>query len=148
MLRGLSLLTVQHALTSSGHRAPRSWSCGLSSGERCDLDEDALTNRGWQAAQVPKPNHFWAGEVCSVASVMDVLWIAAIAIRILLEKSVPTARLISRISGALLAAAGVWLERSEWGRPRQPARSRSPAPRVLASSATRAGADTRCVSSR
>jgi predicted metal-binding membrane protein len=44
-----------------------------------------------------------------VGGVMNVLWIAGIATLILLEKTVPTARLIPRISGALLAAAGAWL---------------------------------------
>jgi len=42
-----------------------------------------------------------------VGGVMNVLWIAGIAILILLEKIVPTGQLIPRISGALMAAAGV-----------------------------------------
>ncbi|MFD2051624.1 DUF2182 domain-containing protein [Mesorhizobium calcicola] len=44
-----------------------------------------------------------------VGGVMNVLWIAGIAILILLEKTVPTGQLIPRISGALMAAIGVWL---------------------------------------
>jgi predicted metal-binding membrane protein len=44
-----------------------------------------------------------------VGGVMNVLWIAGIAVLILLEKTVPTGRLIPRLSGALIAAGGVWL---------------------------------------
>lgn len=44
-----------------------------------------------------------------VGGIMNVLWIAGLTILILLEKLVPTGRLIPRISGALIAAAGVWL---------------------------------------
>jgi predicted metal-binding membrane protein len=44
-----------------------------------------------------------------VGGVMNVLWIAGIAILILLEKTVPTGQLIPRISGTLMAAIGVWL---------------------------------------
>jgi predicted metal-binding membrane protein len=40
---------------------------------------------------------------------MNVLWIAVIAIFVLLEKVVPAGRLISRVSGAGFLAAGVWL---------------------------------------
>ena len=40
---------------------------------------------------------------------MNLLWIAGLTILILVEKIVPTGRLIPRISGALIAAAGVWL---------------------------------------
>ncbi|MDX8541021.1 DUF2182 domain-containing protein [Mesorhizobium abyssinicae] len=44
-----------------------------------------------------------------VGGVMNVLWIAAIAILILLEKTVPTGRALPRISGAMMVAIGVWL---------------------------------------
>ncbi|SDA66392.1 DUF2182 domain-containing protein [Mesorhizobium qingshengii] len=44
-----------------------------------------------------------------VGGVMNVLWIAGIAILVLLEKTVPTGQLIPRISGALMAATGAWL---------------------------------------
>ncbi|TIO07587.1 DUF2182 domain-containing protein [Mesorhizobium sp.] len=44
-----------------------------------------------------------------VGGVMNVLWIAGIAILVLLEKTVPTGQLIPRISGALMAITGVWL---------------------------------------
>jgi len=44
-----------------------------------------------------------------VGGVMNVLWIAGIAILILMEKTVPTGQLIPRISGALMAAIGAWL---------------------------------------
>ncbi|TIX38041.1 MAG: DUF2182 domain-containing protein, partial [Mesorhizobium sp.] len=44
-----------------------------------------------------------------VGGVMNVLWIAAIAILILLEKTVPTGRALPRISGAVMVAIGVWL---------------------------------------
>jgi predicted metal-binding membrane protein len=44
-----------------------------------------------------------------VGGVMNVLWIAGIAILVLLEKTVPTGQLIPRISGMLMAAAGAWL---------------------------------------
>jgi predicted metal-binding membrane protein len=44
-----------------------------------------------------------------VGGIMNLLWIAGLMILILLEKLVPAARLIPRISGAVAAAAGVWL---------------------------------------
>lgn len=44
-----------------------------------------------------------------VGGVMNVLWIAGLAILVLLEKTVPAGRVIPRISGALMAAAGLWL---------------------------------------
>jgi predicted metal-binding membrane protein len=44
-----------------------------------------------------------------VGGVMNVLWIAGIAILVLLEKTVPTGQLIPRISGTLVAAIGAWL---------------------------------------
>ncbi len=44
-----------------------------------------------------------------VGGVMNFAWIGLIAILILLEKTMPVGRLISRLSGLLLAAAGVRL---------------------------------------
>ena len=44
-----------------------------------------------------------------VGGVMNVLWIAAIAILVLAEKVIPAGRVISRIAGAGLFAGGVWL---------------------------------------
>jgi predicted metal-binding membrane protein len=44
-----------------------------------------------------------------VAGVMNVVWIAALAILVLAEKVIPAGRVLSRIAGAGLAAAGVWL---------------------------------------
>jgi predicted metal-binding membrane protein len=44
-----------------------------------------------------------------VGGVMNVLWIAAIAIFVLAEKIVPAGRLISRIAGAGFVGGGVWL---------------------------------------
>ena len=44
-----------------------------------------------------------------VGGVMNVLWIAGIAILILLEKTVPAGQFIPRISGVLMAGAGLWL---------------------------------------
>jgi predicted metal-binding membrane protein len=44
-----------------------------------------------------------------VVGIMNLLWIAGLTILILLEKIIPAGRLIPRISGALIAAAGVWL---------------------------------------
>ncbi|RJT36318.1 DUF2182 domain-containing protein [Mesorhizobium waimense] len=44
-----------------------------------------------------------------VGGVMNVLWIAGIAILVLLEKTMPTGQLIPRISGALMVAIGAWL---------------------------------------
>ncbi|MER8981224.1 DUF2182 domain-containing protein [Mesorhizobium sp. M0870] len=44
-----------------------------------------------------------------VGGVMNVLWIAGIAILVLLEKTVPTGQLIPRVSGALMAAIGIWI---------------------------------------
>jgi predicted metal-binding membrane protein len=44
-----------------------------------------------------------------VGGVMNILWIAGLAILILLEKVVPTGMLLSRLSGALMLFAGIWL---------------------------------------
>ena len=44
-----------------------------------------------------------------VGGVMNIAWIGGIAILILLEKTLPAGRLISRIFGMLIAAAGFWL---------------------------------------
>jgi predicted metal-binding membrane protein len=44
-----------------------------------------------------------------VGGVMNVLWIAAIAIFVLAEKIIPSGRLISRIAGAGFIAGGMWL---------------------------------------
>jgi predicted metal-binding membrane protein len=44
-----------------------------------------------------------------VGGVMNVLWIAAIAILVLAEKVIPAGRAISRIAGAGLFAGGAWL---------------------------------------
>jgi predicted metal-binding membrane protein len=43
-----------------------------------------------------------------VGGVMNVLWIAAITIFVLVEKVVTTSSIISRIAGAGLIAGGVW----------------------------------------
>jgi len=44
-----------------------------------------------------------------VGGIMNVLWIAGLTILVLLEKIVASGRLIPRISGALIGAAGIWL---------------------------------------
>lgn len=44
-----------------------------------------------------------------VGGVMNIVWIGGIAMLILLEKTFPAGRLIPRISGIILAAAGIWL---------------------------------------
>jgi predicted metal-binding membrane protein len=44
-----------------------------------------------------------------VGGIMNLLWIAGLTILVLLEKIVPAGRLIPRISGALIGAAGIWL---------------------------------------
>ncbi|MGH6807334.1 MAG: DUF2182 domain-containing protein [Ensifer adhaerens] len=43
-----------------------------------------------------------------IGGVMNVLWIAAIAIFVLGEKVVPGGRMLSRIAGALIVMAGLW----------------------------------------
>ncbi|MDW9779908.1 DUF2182 domain-containing protein [Sinorhizobium meliloti] len=43
-----------------------------------------------------------------VGGIMNVLWIAAIAIFVLAEKVIPTGRVLSRVAGSLLAAFGLW----------------------------------------
>ena len=44
-----------------------------------------------------------------VGGVMNVLWIAGLAIFVLIEKVIPAGRAISRIAGFFLVASGVWL---------------------------------------
>jgi predicted metal-binding membrane protein len=44
-----------------------------------------------------------------VGGVMNVLWIAAIAVFVLAEKVVPGGRVLTRLAGAGFVAAGVWL---------------------------------------
>ena len=44
-----------------------------------------------------------------VGGVMNVLWIAGLAILVLVEKAAPTGRLIPRLAGAGMTAAGLFL---------------------------------------
>ncbi|MBI2153671.1 MAG: DUF2182 domain-containing protein [Candidatus Rokubacteria bacterium] len=44
-----------------------------------------------------------------VAGVMNLLWVAAIAAFVLVEKVIPAGRVVSRLAGALLIVWGVWL---------------------------------------
>jgi predicted metal-binding membrane protein len=44
-----------------------------------------------------------------VAGVMNLLWIAALAVLVLVEKLVPAERLVSWTSGALLLGWGAWI---------------------------------------
>ena len=44
-----------------------------------------------------------------VGGVLNVLWIAGLAVLVLLEKVVPTGRLVPRLAGAALAATGLYL---------------------------------------
>jgi len=44
-----------------------------------------------------------------VGGVMNLLWIAALAILVLLEKAVPFGRLVARLAGLAFMAGGVWL---------------------------------------
>jgi predicted metal-binding membrane protein len=43
-----------------------------------------------------------------VGGVMNVVWIAALAILVLAEKVVPAGRAVSRVVGLGLVAAGIW----------------------------------------
>ena len=44
-----------------------------------------------------------------VGGIMNVLWIAGIAVFVLAEKVIPSGHVLSRIGGVVLAAAGIWL---------------------------------------
>lgn len=44
-----------------------------------------------------------------VGGVMNLLWVAGLAILVLLEKALPAGRLIARIAGAAFVIAGIWL---------------------------------------
>ncbi len=44
-----------------------------------------------------------------VVGVMNVLWIALLALLVLLEKLTPWGRWVARIAGAVCIAAGVWM---------------------------------------
>jgi predicted metal-binding membrane protein len=44
-----------------------------------------------------------------VGGVMNLLWIAALAILVLLEKIAPIGRLVARLAGLCFIASGVWL---------------------------------------
>jgi len=44
-----------------------------------------------------------------VAGVMNLLWVAAIALFVLLEKVVPSGPMVGRVTGAALIAAGIAL---------------------------------------
>ncbi|MNW21327.1 hypothetical protein D3C71_2221790 [compost metagenome] len=43
-----------------------------------------------------------------IGGVMNVLWIAVIAIFVLAEKVVPGGRMLSRVAGAAVVMAGLW----------------------------------------
>jgi predicted metal-binding membrane protein len=49
-----------------------------------------------------------------VAGVMNLLWVAVIALFVLAEKTLPRAELLSRVTGAALVAAGVGLMARAW----------------------------------
>ena len=52
----------------------------------------------------------WALMVLLFAlGVMNLFWIAALAVLVLLEKVVPSGRLIARIAGVAFSAGGVWM---------------------------------------
>jgi predicted metal-binding membrane protein len=44
-----------------------------------------------------------------VGGIMNVLWIAGIAVFVLAEKVIPSGHALSRIGGVVLAVAGIWL---------------------------------------
>jgi predicted metal-binding membrane protein len=44
-----------------------------------------------------------------VGGVMNVLWIAALTIFVLLEKTIPGGHVVSQVSGASLFAGGSWI---------------------------------------
>jgi predicted metal-binding membrane protein len=44
-----------------------------------------------------------------VGGVMNLLWIATLAIFVLLEKIIPAGRILARVVGGVLVAAGGWL---------------------------------------
>jgi predicted metal-binding membrane protein len=44
-----------------------------------------------------------------VGGVMNVLWIVAVTIFVLVEKMAPVGRVISRLTGAGILASGVWV---------------------------------------
>ncbi len=47
--------------------------------------------------------------VLFVTGVMNLLWVAAIAVFVLLERVVAKGQMLTRISGVILAAAGLWM---------------------------------------
>ncbi len=47
-----------------------------------------------------------------VGGVMNLLWVAAIAAFVLIEKAAPTGIRVSRVAGLLLIAAGAWMAAS------------------------------------
>jgi predicted metal-binding membrane protein len=44
-----------------------------------------------------------------VSGVMNVLWIALLAVLVLLEKLTPFGRLVARAAGVACVAAGIWM---------------------------------------
>jgi predicted metal-binding membrane protein len=44
-----------------------------------------------------------------VGGVMNLLWIAVLAILVLVEKALPLGRIVARLAGAVFVAAGIWL---------------------------------------
>jgi predicted metal-binding membrane protein len=44
-----------------------------------------------------------------VGGIMNVVWIAGIAIFVLAEKVMPLGHILSRVAGSALTAAGMWL---------------------------------------
>ena len=44
-----------------------------------------------------------------VGGVMNLFWIAALAILVLLEKVVPAGRIVARLAGVVFIAAGAWM---------------------------------------
>jgi predicted metal-binding membrane protein len=44
-----------------------------------------------------------------VAGVMNLLWVATLAIAVLVEKVIPRGEIVGRVAGAVLVLAGLWL---------------------------------------
>jgi predicted metal-binding membrane protein len=62
-------------------------------------------------ACVPACMPVWADKLrlLLVGGVMNVLWIALLALLVLLEKATPFGRQIAPVAGVVLIAAGAWL---------------------------------------
>jgi len=66
---------------------------------------------GANGSVIPKEPSFWINnmDLLFVAGVMNLFWVAIVAVFVLIEKIVPKGHWVSRATGLLLIGWGIWM---------------------------------------